>query len=260
MISPNSTRYSFDTTGRLVGIRSVNDHTITIAYAADRRTITDTSGRQFVLHFSNGKASSLDLPDGSSVTYQYGQTSGNLLSATDRLGIDRDYAYQDGRLRKIFYRGTNNDRSVIVQNTYDEEGRVEEQEEALHLITNTGSHRFEWENDRVRYFSPQLQRITVEKDDKNRAVEISEWSPDLAEGTSKMELSYLTNVGPQSFQPLGHVGFDGQRTQFGLTVRIPKRYRMLRTGPPPSLSTTQGSNATFPPLSRRSRCLHRNHP
>ena len=215
--TPESIRYYFNSIGRLIQIRSANDFHVDIAYEASQTVITDTVGREFTLHLSGGKITSLTLPDGASIQYHYGGQFSTLNSVIDRTSHRREYRYAGVKLLRVLYRGTSNDLDAIVSNRYDNLGRIESQQEARQLISNSSlSHRFEWLANKVRYYSPGAQITTVTKDHSARAIALSVWSADdVAEDANVATFSYQAAEGQRALQPLSLRGFNGQTSSLG---------------------------------------------
>ncbi|MGJ8641871.1 MAG: leucine-rich repeat protein [Luteolibacter sp.] len=258
--TPQSERFYFNASGLLSEIKSVNNYSISIAYQSTRRTITDSAGREFILRLNGGLATSLDLPDGTNVEYGYEPATGLFGSVIDRASKTRQYNYLNGRLNRVRYREALNENGAVVFNSYDEDGRVVEQKEAIHLTSGSLKHSFDWDTEsQVQYQSPKLEQTTVFKDSLGRARSISEWSPDVISASTVATITYQAADGPESIQPDTIVGANSQDTTYEFAGAYPQSisdpvdrtatYDYSRTGLqrhlPNSMGTAAGAQLTF---------------
>lgn len=137
--------YRFGTNCHLSWIRDRNGNQITLNYGASGwlTSITDTVGRTITIsHAPNGQISSVTLPDGRHVDYGYTFTQigvnasdYRLTSVTDTRGGATTYSYDSlGHLATI----TDQLQHRVIQNTYDDAGRVSAQRDALDHLTTFG--------------------------------------------------------------------------------------------------------------------------
>ncbi|MDQ1436911.1 MAG: hypothetical protein QOK43_540 [Acidimicrobiaceae bacterium] len=134
---------TFDSTGRLTGLRDRNNYTTAITYpTATSQVITDPAGRAVTLTLTGGRVSG--LTDGSSpartLTYTY-DGSGNLTDVIDVGGGHAVFTY-DSSHRMLtmrsprYYGDTTTTPSPVVTNHYDASGRVDWQSDPLGRTTS----------------------------------------------------------------------------------------------------------------------------
>jgi RHS repeat-associated protein len=124
--------YTFDAQGRLTALKDRDNQGLTLAYngSGQLSTVTDAAGRQVTFTFTGNVLTQLALPEGRTVSYGY--TGGLLTSVTDLRGKVTTYTYDAGnRLANI----VDPLGHALVQNTYDENGRVTLQKDALNNAT-----------------------------------------------------------------------------------------------------------------------------
>jgi RHS repeat-associated protein len=137
VVHKDQSSWTFDTGGRLASIRDRYGNISNLTYGAGGRlvSISDPAGRgSLALAYTDGRLTS--ITDWASparvVTYQY-DGSGRLWKATDREGKTVTYAY-DGTSSRIASI-TDPRGNVTLTNTYDVQGRVATQKDALGLTT-----------------------------------------------------------------------------------------------------------------------------
>lgn len=141
IVDAQLTHYGFDGQGRLTAIKDENEEGVTLAYDpvdGTRSSLTDSAGRTVTFEYNpEGLLSRLVLPDGRDVRYAY--TDGRLVGVTDLRGNTYVYVYDaQGRL----WTETDQNNHQLVKNTYGDDGRISEQEDANHNITH-----FAWDPD-----------------------------------------------------------------------------------------------------------------
>ena len=125
--SPDGLAYTFDASGNLSSFKDKNDHEMTVGYDAQGRisSVADPAGRTLTFTYGlNGKVASIADFSGRTVTYAY-DSNDNLVRMTDPLDQDTLYAY-DGQHRLLSV--TDPAGQVLIQNTFDSQGRVTEQD------------------------------------------------------------------------------------------------------------------------------------
>ena len=137
-VTPGQTHYTFDSQGRLTGVKDRNAKGVTLAYDAQglRSTLTDSAGRVVTFsHNADGTLSRITLPDSRFV--QYGYTSGRLTTVTDLRSGTYTYGYDTaGRLQSE----TDQNLHRLVFNTYGPDGRISQQ-----LDGNNNPTLFAWD-------------------------------------------------------------------------------------------------------------------
>lgn len=139
----NQVRYEFSGAGQLTRIHEPAGNAITLAYTSGNlTTITDTVGRTVALSYdAANRLTQLQDPLGRRVTYSY-DGSGRLASVVDKIGNAPgedpaahrwQYAY-DGTTQHLTTIADPDGR-IRVTNTYDTQGRVFEQRDALGALT-----------------------------------------------------------------------------------------------------------------------------
>ncbi len=205
--SKGQLRYRFDGSGRLTSIVGRSDYAVNLTYTGSNLTgIADTAGRSITLSYSGGLLQSVSLPPSRSFSFQY--SGGLLASVTDMRGNSHQYVYTNGKLRQIFSANTATNYPLL-QNTYDDEGRVEEQESQYNLANSqTGSHLFTWSDNGLAYRSPTGKGADYAWDDRNRATSIT---PVNNPGASPIAITYKTDLGPESILPQSSTDFNGSQ-------------------------------------------------
>ena len=127
---PDGTEKLFNAYGVLVEAANAKGHTTSYLYD-DAWTLTEIitpSGKSFgVEQDERGKILGITLPDGGVLTYEYDDQE-NLIQVTNPEGGVRRYEYDDAHHMTAWY---DEDGNQVVANTYDEQGRVTEQADAL---------------------------------------------------------------------------------------------------------------------------------
>ncbi|HET7699857.1 MAG TPA: DUF6531 domain-containing protein [Candidatus Limnocylindria bacterium] len=135
--------YELSSSGQLSSIHEPAGNQITFSYTAGKlTTITDTVGRQIALTYDAAdRLTTLQDPLGRRVTYAY-DAAGRLQTVTDKIGnapgqdpVQHRWTYgYDGTTRHLTTI-TDPDGRVRVTNTYDGQGRVSQQRDALNALT-----------------------------------------------------------------------------------------------------------------------------
>ena len=111
-------------TDRLTSWQDVDGKKLTVAYSGDKPSvITDAYGRTFTLNYSGGRIASVSDSTGRSVSYAY-SGDGDQTRFTNADGDANTFAYDD-KHQIIELRDPDN--RIIVQNFYNESGRVYKQ-------------------------------------------------------------------------------------------------------------------------------------
>ncbi|MFJ3728880.1 FG-GAP-like repeat-containing protein [Streptomyces sp. NPDC090045] len=123
----DGTSRTFDSAGRLTGLRDSDGRGLKLTYAGSRLAhIVDAAGRTaaFIVDSASGRLSQVNLADGRKVNYTF--ADGQLASVASDSGVTK-YSYVAGRLATIVDANGN----TITQNTYDAaSGRIAEQIDA----------------------------------------------------------------------------------------------------------------------------------
>jgi RHS repeat-associated protein len=138
LVRNDQVTYTFDAQGRLTALKDRDNQGLTLAYNGSNQlsTVTDAVGRQVTFTFTGNVLTQLALPGGRTVSYGY--TGGLLTSVTDLRGKVTTYTYDAGnRLANI----VDPLGHALVQNTYDGNGRVTLQKDALNNATT-----FAWDD------------------------------------------------------------------------------------------------------------------
>jgi YD repeat-containing protein len=130
LVLHNGETLTFDTEGRVLSYVDRNGKGLAFAYDGNGRlaTVTDAAGRVVVFTHDSGSGllTEVELPDERTVAYGY--TDGRLTAATDLRGGTTEYTYtEEGWLETI----VDQNEHTVVENTYDETGRVIAQLDAL---------------------------------------------------------------------------------------------------------------------------------
>lgn len=119
----------FNAEGRLISWLDPNGQGLHLSYGSDGRlaSVADAGGREVTFTYDDsGRLTQITLPDGSTVSYGY---DGDFLTSfTDQLGSVTRYAYdENGYLTSV----VDPTGKLVVRNSYDDEGRVTGQTDAL---------------------------------------------------------------------------------------------------------------------------------
>ncbi|WP_193241667.1 RHS repeat-associated core domain-containing protein [Streptomyces phaeolivaceus] len=127
LATPDKRKLTFDADGRLTSDKNRSGQGVTYRYTGGHLdTVTDAAGRVSTATYSGGALTSMQLADGLSVDYGY--TGGQLTSVTGTDGKQVTYGYDGGgRLESI----QDAAKHYPVRNTYDAQGRVITQKDAL---------------------------------------------------------------------------------------------------------------------------------
>lgn len=139
LVLKEQTRYLFQASGQLASIVDKNANILTLAYTANNlTTITDATGRTVTLNYSpNHRLTNVTDPAGRMISFAY-DANGLLVTATDPRGKATHYAY-DANQRLTDITDANN--HTQTHNTYDSQGRVVQQRDALN---NVRSLTYDW--------------------------------------------------------------------------------------------------------------------
>ncbi|TCO69142.1 RHS repeat-associated core domain-containing protein [Marinisporobacter balticus] len=117
----NKLVYVYNSTGKLVSIKDLNNNQITLIYDAtgNIQSIRMPSGREMSFTFENGKIKSIQDPTGRSIEYTY-DANHNLTQVKKASGAFIKYAYNSYGLTSV----TDENNKKYIVNEYDEFGRV----------------------------------------------------------------------------------------------------------------------------------------
>jgi len=147
--------YLFAPTGQLMNIADTNGNTINLTYTGNNLTqVTDPSGRELTFTYdAAGRIISITDPTGRILSYTY-DANDNLVRYTDPAGGEFDYTYDENH----WLTSITNPRGIqSVTNTYDGDGRVISQSNALGAVTT-----FSYDTN---------NRITIETDPLGRSTQ-----------------------------------------------------------------------------------------
>lgn len=120
---------SFDKNGLLRFVTDIRGNSTRLDYDENYslKSITTPSGKIFAItQNENGYITEIVFPDGTKVSYEY-DDKGNLTTVTDGGGIKKSYQYDKKHQMVSWKDGAGN---TVIENTYDEEGRVVKQKDA----------------------------------------------------------------------------------------------------------------------------------
>ena len=126
----NDTVKTFNRYGLLVSIRTREGFTTSLTYDDNYNlyTITSPAGTEYEFTCdASGLVRQISLPNGGTLTYEYDDHR-NLISFTNAMGDTTRYTYDENSL---LLTGTDADGNTFVDNTYDEQGRVVSQLDAV---------------------------------------------------------------------------------------------------------------------------------
>ena len=126
----NDTIKTFNRYGLLVSIRTREGFTTSLTYDDNYNlyTITSPAGTEYEFTCdASGLVRQISLPNGGTLTYEYDDHR-NLISFTNAMGDTTRYTYDENSL---LLTGTDADGNTFVDNTYDEQGRVVSQLDAV---------------------------------------------------------------------------------------------------------------------------------
>lgn len=129
----NGVTYQFNCYGLLTSISDYKGYVTSIRYDNNNRlsTIVTCSGRTYYFTTnSEGQITSIVLPNNGTLKYEY--KNGNLVSYTNADGDIVRYVYNDAALLTEWYDANN---VCVVKNTYDDQGRVIKQIDAMGTVT-----------------------------------------------------------------------------------------------------------------------------
>ncbi|QOV41466.1 RHS repeat protein [Streptomyces ferrugineus] len=142
--TPDHTKRTFNSTGRLTSVVDGAGQGLTLTYASGKlSSVKDAAGRttSFTLN-ADGLVTKVSLPDATSVSYAY--TDGLLTSATDPAGKISTYAYDAGKRLSSY----TDPAGGKVSNTYDSSGRVTSQTDQ-----NGKKTTFTWDGSRESHMT-----------------------------------------------------------------------------------------------------------
>jgi RHS repeat-associated protein len=158
------TVYRFDSSGRIASITDDHGLKTTYAYNANRRlaTITDPSGQTLTFSYNaSNHITSVKDSTGREVKFGY-SAAGDLETVTDALGGITKYGYDaQHRITSI----TDPRGIVILKNTYDGQGRITEQRDALENLW-----KLEYKANETIVTEPGGGKLTYGFDSQSRVV------------------------------------------------------------------------------------------
>jgi RHS repeat-associated protein len=158
------TVYGFDSSGRIASITDDHGLKTTYGYDANARlaTVTDPSAQTLTFSY-NGSHHITSVKDstGREVKYSY-SGAGDLATVTDALGGVTEYTYDAAHRLKTIKDARG---SVILKNTYDEQGRVIEQRDGLENLW-----KLEYAPNETTVIEPEGGEVTYGFDGEDRVV------------------------------------------------------------------------------------------
>ena len=177
------TIYQFDNHpayARLGKIVSRSGHEITLGYDANDNlsSIIDTHGRTITLSYTSNRLTTVALPDTRSFSFTYDGFL-ELAAFVDLRSNTWSYTHLNGKLIRVYEGGATagTDAGVIIQNSYQGDGRIEEQKPGF-LLSSGKKHEFVWDDSasRLIYTTPELTQYSFLRDTSHRLVEIKQLS------------------------------------------------------------------------------------
>ena len=154
----------FNKNGLLIRMEQEAKYTVMFQYDNLKLSrVSDTYKNELLFDYdSEGHVIEVKDHSGRAVSFSY--EDGNLVSVTDLKGSVTSYKYQDCYLTSII----NNEGVVVLQNTYDKNGRITKQQ-----FPDGGVESYEYDDDHQAVILTEQNgsKITYKRDELNRAVE-----------------------------------------------------------------------------------------
>lgn len=192
---------TFDRYGSLTKITNQNGNETKLSYDENLnlKSVTSAAGNTYQFTITeDGKVEKIQLPNGGVIAYEYDEEN-NLISYTDASGAVIRYEYDDEHRMTAWYDGKG---AKIVENTYDEEGRVVKQ-----LDANGYQVTLEYNGSSTTTIDGNGNQVTYHYDDSYRTTSIS-----YGDGTQEKS-TYADNRLVSETDSLGHTtkyGYDEQ--------------------------------------------------